>query len=128
MLALDCPIAKKDWIHEVAQRNGAYVRAAADSAGKAIEAAGRWEPVVQKIAEFQGLSDDWDGLGARAPSRELLASAIGLAYLLYGKGMDPPPCRGAGLGRFRHLRVARSGRNLQRSTNRTAAVRRSHGA
>jgi hypothetical protein len=40
--------------------------------------------------KFQHLADDWDGLGAMAPSRALLESAVGLAYLLYEKGVDPP--------------------------------------
>jgi hypothetical protein len=35
---------------------------------------------------------NWDGQGARAPSYDMLASAIGLAYTLYQQGVDPPNC------------------------------------
>ena len=90
MPVLDCPIAEKAWINEAGQRNGVALRRATAATGKAVEDAGPWEPTVQKIVEFQHLGDDWDGLGAQAPSPELLASAVGLAYLLYEKGIDPP--------------------------------------
>jgi hypothetical protein len=36
------------------------------------------------------LDDDWDGLGAKAPSHELVASAVGLAHLLNERGVNPP--------------------------------------
>jgi len=66
-------------------------------AEKRVADADPWEPAVQKIVGFQQLGDDWDGLGAKAPSRELLASAVGLAYLFYEKGVDPPLCVVPGL-------------------------------
>ena len=55
-----------------------------------VEDAGPWEPAVQEIVGFQNLGDDWDGFGAESPSRDVLASAIGLAYCLYQDGVDPP--------------------------------------
>jgi hypothetical protein len=90
MLVLDCPIGKQDWVHGLDQRNGAALADGKDSAEKPVEGAGPWEPTVQKIVEFQGLADNWDGFGAEAPSHELLESAIGLAYCLYEKGLEPP--------------------------------------
>jgi hypothetical protein len=97
MPVLDCPIPKADWIHRVDERNGVPVPSRDESAEKATAGAGPWEPAVQKIVEFQHLGDDWDGLGARAPSRELLESAIGLAYLFYERGVAPPHCVVPGL-------------------------------
>ncbi len=79
-------MGKKDWDQEVSARNGAWDK----SEGQPVADAGTWEPAVQKIIGFQQLGEDWDGLGAKAPSRELLESAIGLAYLLSEKGTEPP--------------------------------------
>jgi hypothetical protein len=92
MPVLDCRIPTKEWVHEVNARNGVAVAPGEKPAERPVEDAGPWESAVQKIVEFQHLGDAWDGLGARAPSRELLESAIGLAYLLCEKGMDPPHC------------------------------------
>jgi hypothetical protein len=92
MPVLDCPIPKEDWADEAGQRNGFSAPRLAHPAEKSLEDAGPWEPAVRKIVEFQHLGDDWDGLGAVAPSRELLESAIGLAYLFYENGVDPPHC------------------------------------
>jgi hypothetical protein len=90
MPVLDCPIPQKDWADEAGQRNGVAAPRLEQATEKPSANAGPWEPAVQKIIEFQHLGDDWDGLGAVAPSRELLESAIGLAYLFYENGVDPP--------------------------------------
>jgi hypothetical protein len=45
---------------------------------------------VRTIVAMQDFGDDWDGQGARAPSQEMLVSAVGLAYTLLQKGMGPP--------------------------------------
>jgi hypothetical protein len=90
MPVLDCPIPKEAWAHEVSARNGISARAEEHSVEKAGADAGPWEPAVQKIVEFQHLGDDWDGFGAKAPSSELLESAIGLAYTFSQKGVGPP--------------------------------------
>ena len=88
MPVLDCRIPKIDWAHEIDERNGVSTRKG--TSAEESTAAGPWEPAVQRIVEFQTLGDDWDGLGAKAPSRELLASAVGLAYLLHERGVKPP--------------------------------------
>jgi hypothetical protein len=49
-----------------------------------------WETAIDEVVAMQHLDDDWDGLGAKAPSRVLLESAIALAYVLLEKGTDPP--------------------------------------
>src|SRR5947207_14514407 len=97
MPVLDCPIPKEDWAHEVRERNGFSGPPTEHPAEKPLADAGPWEPAVKKLVEFQHLGDDWDGLGAVAPSRELLESAIGLAYLFYENGVDPPHCVVPGL-------------------------------
>ena len=95
MLSLvDCPIAEQTWLEEARQmdRSSApQTRMQAVRGGqREVQDAGPWEPAVAKMVEFQHLGDNWDGLGAPAPSRELLVSAIGLAYTLKDKGIDPP--------------------------------------
>jgi hypothetical protein len=97
MTVLDCPIPQEDWLHEVSERNGVAPSPAKAPGWKPGADAGPWEPAVQKIVAFQHLGPDWDGLGAVAPSRELLASAVGLAYLLSAKGVAPPHCVVPGL-------------------------------
>jgi len=96
MSLLECPVRKEDWADKLPQRNGVSA-AAKPMGGKPVADAGRWEPAVQKIVEFQHLGDDWDGLGAVAPSHELLACAIGLAYLFSENGLPPPNCVVPGL-------------------------------
>jgi hypothetical protein len=55
-----------------------------------VRDAGPWAPAVIKLVEFQFLADDWDGQGALAPSHDMLASAIGLAYTLHQQEIEPP--------------------------------------
>ena len=43
-----------------------------------------------RIAQFQNLGDDWDGCGAKAPSYELLVSAVGLACVFRDQGVPAP--------------------------------------
>jgi hypothetical protein len=90
MPVLDCPILKEDWAQEVGERNGVSVTPAKTPPQKTVADAGPWEPAVQKIGEYQHLGDNWDGFGAKAPAREIVESAVGLAYLLYERGVDPP--------------------------------------
>jgi hypothetical protein len=90
MPVFDCAIPKADWAHEVGERNGVALLPPRRRGEKPIPDAGPWEPTVQKIVQFQHLGDNWDGLGAVAPSRELLESAIGLAYLFSERGVNPP--------------------------------------
>jgi hypothetical protein len=93
---LDRTILKDDWLKEAGERNGTSPAPArlhgSNGEQKAVPDAGPWEPAVQKMVTFQHLGDNWDGQGAQAPSYELLASAIGLAYMLHQKGVDPPNC------------------------------------
>ena len=96
MSVLDCTIPRAEWAHEVPERNGVVRLRSKDKANKAD--AGLWEPAVKKIVRFQHLGDDWDGAGATAPSFDVLASAIGLAYVLCEKGVEPPHRVVPGLG------------------------------
>ena|SRR5947199_7423204 len=90
MPTLDCPIREKDWVHEVRARNGVSVPPAEHAAGNPGADAGPWEPAVQEIVSYQHLGTNWDGYGAEAPCREVLESAIGLAYTYYQNGVEPP--------------------------------------
>ena len=88
MVALNFAIPKEAWIRESGQRNGAVLPAVAIDS---------WESSLQKVAEFQQLGDDWDGLGAIAPSQELVLSALALAHLLQERGVPAPSRVVAGL-------------------------------
>jgi hypothetical protein len=94
MPVLERPVLRKDWLEEVVARNGIVKKAPSEHAGDA----GPWESAVQKVIGFQQLQDDWDGFGAQAPSRELLESAIGLAYCFLENGVDPPHRVAPGVG------------------------------
>jgi hypothetical protein len=93
---LDHPIRKESWLKEAGDRNGTASAAlrlhGVNGEPNSVPDAGPWEPAVAEIVAFQHLGDDWDGLGAQAPSYEVLASAIGLAYTLHQQGVDPPNC------------------------------------
>lgn len=90
MPVMDCPIAKEDWPHEVGERNGVSTPSAGQSAEKPLADAGPWQAAVQEIVSYQNLGDNWDGYGAEPPSREVLESAIGLAYTYHQSGVEPP--------------------------------------
>lgn len=84
---LECQIPKESWVSEAAAPNGKPTN---DRPRPTTQSAVSWERAVQTIVEMHNLGDDWDGLGAIPPSRELLESALGLAHLLSDKGMEPP--------------------------------------
>ncbi|MBI2805465.1 MAG: hypothetical protein HYX68_10855 [Planctomycetes bacterium] len=86
MPTLDCPIPKDAWRVEHVARNGT-------PGNPHMDAWGAW---VAKLLRMQELGDNWDGLGAPAPSRALIQSAIGLAHLLCEKGVEPPQIVAAG--------------------------------
>jgi hypothetical protein len=90
MLTLECPIPEKEWAREVGAHNGVSALCPESPSKKWFADAGPWEPALLQIIEFQHLENDWDGFGAEAPSRELLESAIGLAYCYLEQGVDPP--------------------------------------
>jgi hypothetical protein len=84
------PIRKKEWAHELGARNGESNSTAGTHAKKEGQDAGPWEGTVQEIISYLHLGDDWDGFGAKAPGRELLESAIGLAHVFHENGIEPP--------------------------------------
>jgi hypothetical protein len=89
MLVLESSIAQNEWAQEAsATRNG--VLSGIHGNGAAVPNAGTWTAVVHKLIGFQDVGHDWDGFGAKAPSLDVLKSAISLAYLLSDKGMEPP--------------------------------------
>jgi hypothetical protein len=90
MLALERPIPEELWAREATVRNGDSRLRAEPFDQKRVADAGAWEPVVREIVSYQHLGDNWDGYGAEAPSREVLESAIGLAYTYHQLGVDPP--------------------------------------
>jgi len=91
---IDFPIPETAWLHEAGERNGVPSRR---PIRKTVDDVGPWEPAIRKIVELQNLGPDWDGLGAVAPSPELVESAVRLAYLFSEKGVDPPHCVVPGL-------------------------------
>jgi hypothetical protein len=93
MSIADRPVLKDAWARAV----GLCAGNAGNRTRRSVEVGGAWEPAVQKIVSFQELGDDWDGLGAVAPSAELLESAIGLAYLFSEQDVNPPECVIAGV-------------------------------
>jgi hypothetical protein len=51
-----------------------------------------WSQRLDDLLQIRLLEDDWDGQGAKAPSTELVDSAIGLAEIFRQQGQDAP-CR-----------------------------------
>ncbi|MBI3461934.1 MAG: hypothetical protein HY000_02600 [Planctomycetes bacterium] len=82
-------IPEKDW-KDASPSNG-YLPFVT-SGGGTIEDQGTWRSAIDQIAAMQNLGDDWDGLGATAPSREVLECAIGLAHLFQQRNVEPPSC------------------------------------
>lgn len=86
MPVLDLPISKKDWDHQASPHHAVSLKC--EQGPAAVTAP--WQGAIQKIMAFRYLENDWDGFGAKVPSRELVDSAVGLAYALGEKGTDPP--------------------------------------
>jgi hypothetical protein len=87
------PVASQDWRSRPLERNGPPRSSLATVPAPRPEcpaAPDRWEAIIDAIVAMQHLGDNWDGLGAAAPSRELLESAVGLASLLRDAGADAP--------------------------------------
>ena len=97
MPVLHCRIPKAEWAPDVGERNGVSLAPSEQPAEQSLDKVRPWAPAIGKIIELGRLGEDWDGLGARAPLRELLESAVGLAYLLCAKGVAPPHCVVPGL-------------------------------
>lgn len=70
--------------------------------GIALEAGGwdrqadQWERIFRELEAIGNLQDDWDGLGATAPSAPLVESAVGLVRVLRAGGYGPPSSVAAG--------------------------------
>jgi hypothetical protein len=90
VLELDRPLPKADWARQLGGRNGVSMPPAPHPAEESVANAGPWEPAVLEVVSYQHLGDNWDGYGAEAPSREVLESAIGLAYAYLQNGVEPP--------------------------------------
>ena len=90
MPVLERSLPKEDWARQLVARNGVSTSRAGHPAEMPDPDAGPWEPVVREIISYQHLADNWDGYGAEAPSREILESAIGLAYTYRQNGVEPP--------------------------------------
>src|SRR5262249_52871239 len=86
MPVLDFPISKKDWDNEIGARNGVST----ECEERPTTDGRLWQSTIQKIISFQDLEEDWDDNGAKAPSRELLDSAVALACAFCRTGMEPP--------------------------------------
>ena len=52
-----------------------------------------WDRIIRKLHEMLSLRDDWDGMGAIAPSRDVVFSAIELAYHFRALEEFPAPTR-----------------------------------
>ncbi|MFO0965196.1 MAG: hypothetical protein U0793_06375 [Gemmataceae bacterium] len=89
MTAVSCRISKDEWLQEIAaERNGAPLGSREQAGANGSVAA--WRLAIDKVAAFATLEDDWDGLGAQAPTPELLQSALGLAHAFLQNGVSAP--------------------------------------
>ena len=63
---------------------------------RAHQEPGRWDQITDNLLGMLTLKNDWDGLGAEAPSREIVESSIRLAESLRRTGFLCPSRVGAG--------------------------------
>jgi hypothetical protein len=52
-----------------------------------------WDRIIRKLHEMLTLRDDWDGMGAIAPPRDVVFSALDLAYHFRALEEFPAPTR-----------------------------------
>ena len=86
----ESPIQRETWMRETPSANGAAGNGVARRAAKQLPTTDAWEKTIDEIVAMQHLGRDWDGLGAVAPTEELLQSALGLVYLFQENEMEPP--------------------------------------
>ena len=58
-----------------------------------VERVSQWNKMIRKIHVMLTLTDDWDGIGATAPSWSIVFSALELAYALRETSHYPAPTR-----------------------------------
>jgi hypothetical protein len=58
--------------------------------------ADEWDRIFRELENIRILQEDWDGLGAKAPSAPLLESAVGLARFLSARRNEAPSSVAAG--------------------------------
>ena len=58
-----------------------------------VERVSQWNKIIRKIHAMLTLCDDWDGMGAIAPSWSIVFSALELAYALRETAHYPAPTR-----------------------------------
>jgi hypothetical protein len=90
-LTLEVPIPERDWLEQTAPgiKDGAIEQNGPAETAEDVDLE-QWQSIIQEVDGFRKLGDNWDGLGARAPTDELLDSAIGLARIYWGRGLVPP--------------------------------------
>jgi len=86
-LTLEVPIPEQDWLDQAGR---ASFNGADTDDGTSDLYAAQWRKIVHEINSFRNLGENWDGLGARMPSNELLDSAIGLVRLWHSRDLLPP--------------------------------------
>lgn len=57
----------------------------------------KWAEVIDELLRVRNLPEDWDGQGAKAPTLEVVDTALKLVDLLRRKGCMPPDDYGAGV-------------------------------
>ncbi len=86
---IDVPIRAEVWERHAHSKNGAPFDKPLPRSPDSSESE-QWALIIGQLEKMRGLEDDWDGLGAKAPPEELLASAIGLAYCWIDVDLVPP--------------------------------------
>lgn len=90
MAAPDCPITRECWDEQVRRLKASSNAVLESCTGKLVEDAGPWASAVREILSCRDLSENWDYYGAQPPSRDVLESAIALAYAYEKSGVQPP--------------------------------------
>jgi hypothetical protein len=58
-----------------------------------------WDEAIRELWGFYSLDDDWDGLGATAPTEAVVDAAVRVAELLRKAGCEAPSVTATGSGR-----------------------------
>ena len=88
---LESKFTRQDFQDKVREMNGA--QSVASRLREKMREFGQtegWSPIIERIEAIRQLRDDWDGLGAKAPSTELFLTAAVLVHFWMENKQTPP--------------------------------------
>lgn len=90
------PVSVEELLKAIQQLSPVELENGALSTNQSRREREQWDQIVDDLLGMRALQNDWDGMGAEAPSSELVESSLRFAQTLRCKGFPCPSRVGAG--------------------------------